>query len=243
MSRTSARRTYDGFSLEHAIVETRNRLKFRLRPKDNPSAHKYFIIGHAKTGTNSFHYLFESAGLRSCHQSGFWDTAKYDCFSDRGNYQPIDLYKAYYPNAIFILNCRPLRAYLRSLAIHLNRDWYRHEFLSPQAFINHAYRRNDYFARVAQMFEGSKNFLVANIQKKGMFADVAQKLGLSIDQDEFHGKKTSLELETDLTKNLKEAIDRLDLGDKVDMPFIIPELLSDETRSKLGSIDHESCFL
>jgi hypothetical protein len=102
----------DLYNLEYALVRLRNRLDFLLRSKGETGARKLFCLGPAKSGTSSLHALFEANGLTSLHSAGNWPVADYDCFSDRGDYRPFEQYDTTFPNAVFILNCRPLGSYL-----------------------------------------------------------------------------------------------------------------------------------
>ena len=79
---------------------------------------KIFVIGFGKNATTTFHEMFLQNGLKSQHEQLYWDTKKYDCFSDGGEKR--DLKKLYkeYPNAIYILNTRSLEQWLLSRLKH-----------------------------------------------------------------------------------------------------------------------------
>ena len=86
----------------------------------NKSYEKYFVIGFNKTATCTLHNLFLKNNLKSQHQkSQFWDTSKYDCFSDiaSGHHIWKELDKKY-ENSIFILNVRELDKWLISRFKH-----------------------------------------------------------------------------------------------------------------------------
>ena len=76
--------------------------------------HKIFVIGFNKTATSTFHILFEKHGLKSQHDGAHWDVDEYQCFSDNGNLR--DWKKLYldYPNSMFVLNTRPVDAWITS---------------------------------------------------------------------------------------------------------------------------------
>jgi hypothetical protein len=83
---------------------------------------KVFVIGFNKTASTSFHKLFVHLGLPSVHTRE-WKYKKYTCFSDgkRHTLDGPDNFKSLeqrFPNALFILNTRPLSQWLFSRAKH-----------------------------------------------------------------------------------------------------------------------------
>lgn len=180
----------DLYRLEYALVRARNRLDFALRPKGNRMARKIFCLGPAKSGTSSLHALFAANGLRSIHSAGNWPMAEYDCFSDRGDYRPFKAYDATYPNAVFLLNTRPLGSYLRSLAIHRSREGSAlpAKFVNSALLVGQARRREAFHLRVLQHFRGRAGFLVVDIEKPGSMGFVADRLGLTLPEVTHHHK-------------------------------------------------------
>ena len=90
----------------------------------NKSYDKYFVIGFNKTATSTLHHLFLKNNLKSQHKkSKFWNTSKYDCFSDITSGDQIwkELDKKY-ENSIFILNVRELDKWLISRFKHCLRN-------------------------------------------------------------------------------------------------------------------------
>jgi hypothetical protein len=88
---------------------------------------KYFVIGHNKTATTSIHKIFKSNGVASYHQGNWpWQSSKFCAFSDAntGVDMSVATFKeklAWYPNAMFILNIRPLHDWLISRFRHGER--------------------------------------------------------------------------------------------------------------------------
>ena len=221
-----AKSTLDLQRIEYAVVCLRNRLHFRLQTKDLTFAAKIFCLGPAKTGTLSLHKMFSHSGLRSAHQSGNWNTRDFDCFSDRGDYRPFDLYDQTYPNAQFVLNCRGLRNYLQSLGTHLQMRLpdYVGKGLRPQYFINQALRRHQHHLNVLRYFRERENLLVVNIERAGAMDFVADRLDLRpLAQSHLH--KTTLTM-LDLSRaSLQTAIDRLGLIGADSDPLLLPNRL------------------
>ncbi|SEL58707.1 hypothetical protein SAMN05443999_106154 [Roseovarius azorensis] len=168
------RRTIDINDIAFGIIHTRMRLHFMATPKGDRSAVKYFVIGHPRTGTTTMHKLFEANGINSFHDSRDWQTGRYDAFSDFGQVRPVAAYDRVYPNARFILNFRPLRHYLNSIATHHQKVF------SVQNFINEALRRADYFAWALEYFRGRDNFIAVNIEAPGAVAAVADFCGFAV---------------------------------------------------------------
>lgn len=91
---------------------------------------KVFCVGLNKTGTSSLHRYFESVGLNSIHDAKWvyrtypickpsdFDDAR--CFSD-GERPNITALAEVFPEALFVLNTRDDRAWLRSRVKHVLR--------------------------------------------------------------------------------------------------------------------------
>lgn len=163
----------DLFDLSEAVIDTRMALHFAISPRAVAKNRKCFVIGHPRNGTTSLHHLFLSSGCRSIHTSADWRTDQADCFSDKGQNRPFKSYDRYYENAQFILNCRPVGQYLRSLEHVFQRDF------SPHTFKREILRRSAHFDRVLAHFKTAKNLIVVNIEKPGAMQFVADQLALT----------------------------------------------------------------
>lgn len=87
---------------------------------------KVFVVGLNKTGTTSFHRLFCENGLKSYHNPDWQKRIKddqdneienYQCFSDGYAYD-FALVADKYPDAVFVLSTRSLRAWIVSRFKH-----------------------------------------------------------------------------------------------------------------------------
>ena len=79
---------------------------------------KYFVIGFNKTATSTFHNIFLKNNLTSQHNGDNWNTDKFQCFSDNGNFMNYKQLDVKYKNSIFILNIRELDKWLISRFKH-----------------------------------------------------------------------------------------------------------------------------
>lgn len=235
--------SFDLFGLEYYLVRARNRLNFRLRAKDSPDARKIFVVGHPRTGTGTLDRIFRGNGLRSQHTSGTWHTAHYDCFSDRGNYQPLELLAQYYRNGFFILNTRPSINYIRSRAIHTikkrKRDGLPKPRFSVRNGMNEILRRNNHFVEFVRLFHQSESFCVINIERPGAFEFAARQLDLEPVAEAWSHRGRS-ELPTPMAERIDAAYRELGVHYERENPFIILDLLEDRERSVVESFlnDH-----
>ncbi len=220
---------FDFYQLEYKLVRARNRAYFFLHKKGGRDERKIFVIGHPRTGTGTLHNIFVANGLNSLHSAGNWHTRRYQCFSDRGNYQPYDLFDGYYRNAVFLLNTRPAYAYVKS---RLNRTIKsklrsgRRVRFSVANVENEILRRNAYFLQLVKYFADKDNFLVFNIARPDAFDFVCGRLALRNPGDEAWTKKhTSQAIDDDDVKNIDAAFERLGIVEDKDNPFIIKSLL------------------
>ena len=143
--------------------------------------------------------MFESAGF-SVHSPAKWRLDDYDVFSDTGsvpfveyvasenaivhggggcdsktmrtNFRIVSELFCKYPSAVFVLNTRPLRAWLISRYAHgLNRDGGRANWAWPPSEAltrKWVEDRRCYYGQIKQLFEHSRERLfVANIDKAG----------------------------------------------------------------------------
>ncbi len=154
----------DLYQLEYLAVRARNGLYFRLGPKADRDVFKLFVAGHPRTGTGTLHRIFKENGLRSAHTAGNWKTARFDCFSDRGNYQPFERFADYYRNAWFVLNTRPAYNYVKSRASHTIKKRGNHGMMQPRFTARHAaneiLRRNKCFLDFVRYFQERDNVVV-----------------------------------------------------------------------------------
>lgn len=228
------RETLDTEAVERAVVRARMWAHFQLSPKGPRDARKVFCLGPAKTGTSSLHAMFAENGLQSLHSSGDWPVARFDAFSDRGDYRPYHAYAATYPNAVFVLNTRGLRGYLSSYATHLQRklpDAGRKP-LPVQYFINRTLRRNRHMAEVLANFAGQDRLIVVNIDRPGAMDFVARHLGLTLGPQP-HRHRTNRAPFAANEANIDAALDAMGLGDQAAEPLVFPQLLSARTRDSL----------
>ncbi len=238
--------TADLDALERALVRARMWLHYQLSPKGDRAARKIFCLGPAKTGTSSLHALFEGNGLASQHSPGNWRIARYEAFSDRGDYRPFRTYARDFPNAVFVLNTRGLRGYLSSHASHLQRRQSGEGIRAfpVQFFVNRILRRNRHMAEVLAHFAGSERLIIANIERAGAMAGVARALGLD-GAEEIHRHKTERQRHAATEANIDRALDRLGLTGQAAEPFIFPQLLPESLAraAVAGTPAPERCFL
>lgn len=226
----------DAYGLEYHVVRARNRLYFRLSRKDDTGARKIFVIGHPRTGTGTIHRILLRNGVRAVHTAGNWKTAAYEGFSDRGNFQPFDLFERYYPNSVFVLNTRPLLNYLRSrmhqtLKPHRSRRVPRPRF-SRANIRNEVLRRNAHFLACARHFTGRDNLVVVNIERPGALKFMSEQLGLRYEGDIWHNRRGAA-MDEATAHELEAAFADLGIGDAGDNPFVIPTLLDADERDEL----------
>lgn len=212
-------RRFDLYDIEFAVVRARNRLNTLLSDKGDRDARKIFVIGHARTGTTSFHRAFNENGLNSEHSPGNWHLAGYDAFSDRGDYRPVDLYRGYYPNAHFILNTRPVGDWVISYMRHRDR------LHSRKHIVNMILRRNQYFARIISMFKSDDRLTVVDISRPGAINFGLRSAGLPEVLEETRANSGPKDQKVRSIANY-EAVAASPVGRFFDRPFLIPELLA-----------------
>ncbi|SLN51845.1 hypothetical protein ROG8370_02308 [Roseovarius gaetbuli] len=215
-----AKRTTDINDIAFGVIRTRMRLHFIVTPKGDRQAVKYFVIGHPRNGTTTMHKLFVANGLKSFHDSRDWETGRYDAFSDFGQVRPVAAYDRTYPNARFILNFRPLRKYLNSIATHHQKVF------SVQNFINEAYRRADYFAWVLEHFQGRDDFIAVNIEAPGAVRAVADFCDFSVKEPP-EGAVNNVSNRPKLEQNaanIEAALEALDLVEEAGRGCLVSKL-------------------
>jgi hypothetical protein len=163
---------------------------------------KVFVVGLNKTATTSMHKLFMRNGLNSCHIPNWVDRINdpkdteiqaYQCYSD-GYAHNFEEIAQQYPNAVFILTTRSLRAWVISRFKHgyatLNAPFRTQEELGkynwayPPAkdkMISWIETRTKHHHSVLTYFKNqpSRLFLV-NIEQPNWEGFVGQKLDLVI---------------------------------------------------------------
>jgi hypothetical protein len=214
------KRTTDVNDLAFAVIRARMWLHFVITPKGNRQKPRYFVIGHPRCGTTSLHKLFEANGLRSYHDSKDWQTGRFDAFSDFGQVRPVSAYDRVYPNAQFILNFRPLRHYLISIAAHHQK------IFSVQNFINEAYRRAEWIDWVLTYFEGRRDFMAVNIEVEGALPAVADYFGLKQSEPDgggHHNKGQRPRLAANAA-NIDIALETLGLTEEAEQGQLISSL-------------------
>lgn len=221
----------DVYSLEYHTVRFRNWLHNKIEAKDSSDRLKIFVVGHPRTATGTLHRTLEANGLNSKHTAGRWRTRAYDCFADRGNYQPLGALKKDYPNAVFLLNTRPAAHYIYS---RLNRYVRINERKArPRPTFSRHYikgeilRRNRHFVRFARLFMQSGDFLIFNIERPDSFNAVKEHLEL--DHVPEHKPATGRTILTEAEISLvRECFEELNIPDEMDNPFVIHSLLDSE---------------
>lgn len=226
---THVRRTTDVNDVVFGIIRTRMRLHFWLTPKGDRQAEKIFVIGHPRNGTTTLHRLFLANGLNSYHDSKDWQTGRFDAFSDFGQVRPVAAYDRVYPNARFILNFRPLRKYLVSIAAHHQKVF------SVQNFINEIYRRADWFAWCLRHFRGRRDFLGVNIEAEGALPAVADFCGFSVKvppEGAVNNTSNRARLPRNMA-NIETALDLLGLSEEAGRGCLVSALHPEPERADL----------
>jgi len=214
------KRRTDFNDIAYGVIRTRMRLHFWLTPKGNRQAVKIFVIGHPRNGTTTLHKLFKANGLDSFHNSADWPVARHDAFSDFGQVRPVAAYDRTYPNAKFILNFRPLRNYLISIATHHQR------IFSVQNFVNEIHRRADYFAWALHYFRGRQDFIAVNIEAPEALPAVADFCGFDVAKPPggiVHNASNRVKSNTNL-QNIETALAALGLSDEADRGCLVSNL-------------------
>ncbi|MEO9476651.1 MAG: sulfotransferase [Cyclobacteriaceae bacterium] len=193
---------------------------------------KIFCVGFNKTGTTTLNAIFRTQlNINSGHKPKwtYWTykpndprLAEYDAFTD-GETPAIRLLQTNYPDALFILNTRPLKSWLVSRHKATERSkaavsWMFTKFIparfiakfinkrilvnTDQAITRWIQIRNSYHRFALQTFEGSDNFIVLNIEDQNMLSSLAsfletdQKLQSQKDNINGNGSITSTVLDS-----------------------------------------------
>jgi hypothetical protein len=230
----SVQPTFDIYGFEYRAVRLRNRLYFRLGPKDHRDARKIFVVGHPRTGTGTLHRIFVANGLDSSHTAGTWKTARHECFSDRGNYQPLARFADRYRNAEFVLNTRPAWKYLKSRMNQTVKKRTNLGLLQPRFtarnVANEILRRNNHFLDCLRLFDSlGDRFVIANIEREGAFDFICGHLDLHRENDVWTNKARP-RLSEETVALIDDGFRLLGAEDERMNPFIIPQLLDDKER-------------
>lgn len=225
------RKSFEARDIEMFVVRLRNSIKFNLGQKGASDSPKYFCLGPARSGTTTMHKTFESIGVRSLHRAGNWPLSKYDAFSDRGDYRPFKKYARYYKKAYFIVNTRPVSAWVNSRARYRNRP------ISARSFANMIHRRNQFFIDVVNYFRTSDRLLIVNIQKQGSIAGAFEFMNLP-DPGEIKRESASpSEYPYDNYENVCRALDEAIDESEQSEPFLIPSLTPSEVLDRFSKDD------
>lgn len=146
---------------------------------------KIFVIGFNKCGTTSMDALFKKCKINASHKGFKTDAlqlaSKYDAITD-GVHLNFQRYYDKYPNALFILNTRPLKNWLISrYKHHINRiqnfKTYKSWCWPPsiERTNNWIKTREQHYKNVKQFFRDKpKQFLIVNIENPGWEIKVAK---------------------------------------------------------------------
>ena len=193
---------------------------------NNKSYDKYFVIGFNKTATSTLHNLFIKNNLKSQHQkSQFWDTSKYDCFSDITSGDDIwkELDKKY-ENAIFILNVRELDKWLISRFKHGCREqkpnW---AYPCTHELCRHwIYMREKTHLEILNFFsEKTNKLIIINIDRKGWITYLCSQLHFkndNINSKNIH-KTEKIKEHINIVKIVNETLKQINYDKKT---IIIP---------------------
>jgi hypothetical protein len=174
---------------------------------------KVFVIGFNKTATSSFHRLFCDLGLRSQHSCSKWLVDSFDCFSDNGDLQDVEILKIKFPNSLFILNTRGLEKWIFSRARHCSPDElgnFRSWGWPPTSdlFVNWILDRNYYFNKILVLFRDCpERLVIVSVEKPFWQQFVANILGFDFEGQILDniGKNISEEHEILIQKSLNKA--------------------------------------
>ena len=194
----------------------------------NKTYDKYFVIGLNKTATSTLHSFFKENNLKSQHQkSEFWDTSKYDCFSDITSGDDIwkELDKKF-ENAIFILNVRDLDKWLVSRFKHGLRNKSKWAYpCTPEKCIEWIYQREKYCLEILEYFSGKPNkLIIVNIEREGWITYLSSQLNFDSKIIESKNVNKTTKKHDNIVKIVNETLEQLNY-DKKTILFPNKELL------------------
>ena len=190
----------------------------------------YILIGFPKCGNTSINYMFQSLDIPFLqHWNGTWNTGwlpqqPQDQIVDLqpntaialGTMGQIDMFDEYYkqyPDALYILNYRPIRNYLISVYKHpsIEKTW---DWPITEDVVNHRINKiQRHYNRVDKFFE-DKPLLRLNIESSNWTAELTKAVtGQVVDIPNVHVNKR--EVSDDLMKIITKTVDSaLDTGYK-----------------------------
>jgi len=153
---------------------------------------KIFVIGFNKTGTTTLHKLFKINSLRSVHNE-VWDFNKFDCFTDPITEKIILNFQIIYklhPDAIFILNTRSLRNWIKSIIYHnyfivehpdtpLDKKESRQKMLNnlENKFTKYIIIRKQHYDNILDFFKDKKKqLIIVDIEKSNFMEFICDRL-------------------------------------------------------------------
>ena len=149
---------------------------------------KIFVIGFNKTATTTFHKLFLNNNLKSQHadkKNEYWDTDKYDCFSDKGNWHNFKKLNTAYPNSTFILNVRRLDEWIMSRFKHGELHKQSWAYPATTALCTSWIKQREYYHMdVLDYFKNNPNkLIIVNIDKPDWISYICEKLNFKNNSD------------------------------------------------------------
>jgi hypothetical protein len=183
-----------------------------------PTADKcpIFFIGFYKTGTNYYSRVFESLGFKVMHDS-HWRRGsirvieQYDVFNDACLHDFATMHRAY-PRAKFILNTRPLRPWLISRILWIDKIyhdmrpferrianpvvrllWGNDCYYNQERVVAWIRERRAYHKSVLEFFKNMPGtLLVLNLEDSDKLARLGDFLGLEFAEQAREQKKTNV---------------------------------------------------
>lgn len=196
---------------------------------------KLFVIGFNKTATSTFHVLFQKNGLQSQHDGSRWDVEDYQCFSDNGNLREWRRFIDDYGSAVFVLNTRPIGAWIRSRAKHCYIEELSWGY--PPAvdlYSRWILERNNYHWDVIRLFQDIPDRLViVDISQPQWLDFLCELLNLEYFDLEVNAGSREVPPEhlLEVERVMHRAMDDLSIPiAERHSPFLMPSLLSSEDR-------------
>ena len=171
-----------------------------LRKSNMSFSNKIFFIGFNKTGTTTYHSIFEKV-VKSVHSSGWpsqvqrknWQyLKKYECFSD-GECVDYEILDKRFPASKFILNTRGLYDWIMSRIKHIYRiypkmgkgrmarEWNNTKD-KEAVIIKWIKKRNEYYKKCMDYFKNRDNFIILNICDERLIEKLKEISGLELDE-------------------------------------------------------------
>lgn len=165
---------------------------------------KIIFLGFNKTGTDGIHRIFLQNNFKSVHgrPAGLCGSdalkiesiKKFEVVSDwcesHISRTALEKLKVEFPNALFILNTRPMIDWLESRMKHYS-FWIKTKKRSLKLIRNPHFdpteislanadkmieQRNNFYKNCIEVFSESKNFMIMDIRRKTFFSDIAKKI-------------------------------------------------------------------